>query len=278
MSLDVSPSVDDPIRYGLFPRLGRISWRGILGRTLLRAAVIAGLVLFWWWATKRADSLFFPTPGKVFEAVWTDWIKDFDNSWSENLWPSIERILLGFWLAAAVSIAIGVAIGRSRALGDYVEPVIHFVRAIPPPAMLPLFIVLLGIGNLQKVVLIAIGVFPPILLNTIDGVRSIDQQQFDTARAFQIGRYQTITRVILPAAAPKIFAGLRISMSIAVILMVISELFAATDGIGFRVLQASRQFKYVDLWAGLVVLAALGVVLNLLLGLIERRVLRWRST
>lgn len=242
----------------------------------LRIAVLAGLFAFWWWATARADSLFFPTPDKVFQAVWDDWITNFGDSWSENFWPSLKRLLLGFGLAAFVSVVIGVAIGRSRRFGEYVEPIIHFVRAIPPPAMLPLFIILLGIEDVQKIVLIAIGVFPPIMLNTIEGVRSIDPQLFDTAKVFQVGRVRRITHVVLPAAAPKIFAGLRISMSIAVILMVISELFAATDGIGFRVLQSSRQFKYVELWAGIVVLGFVGIVLNGLLTLVERRVLRWR--
>jgi ABC-type nitrate/sulfonate/bicarbonate transport system permease component len=244
---------------------------------LIRIAAVAALLAFWWWATARADSLFFPTPDLVFESLWNDWFENFDESWRESFWPSLRRLLLGFGLAAFVSMVVGVAIGRSRKFGDYVEPIIHFIRAIPPPAFLPLCFILIGIGDLQKIVLIAVGVFPPILLNTIDGVRSIDPQQFDTAEVFQISKVRRVTHVILPAAAPKIFAGLRISMSIAVILMVISELVAATDGLGFRIVQSSRQFKYVELWAGIVVLGIVGIVLNGLLLLVERRVLRWRT-
>lgn len=244
---------------------------------VIRLAALGALLAFWWWATARADSLFFPTPDTVFESVWNDWLKNFGESWSENFGPSLKRLLLGFGLAAAGSVAIGVAIGRSRRFGEYVEPIIHFVRAVPPPAFLPLFIILLGIEDVQKVVLIAVGVFPPILLNTIDGVRAIDPQQFETAAVLQIGWRRRITHVILPAAAPKIFAGLRISMSIAVILMVISELFAATDGLGFRILQSSRQYRYVELWAGIVVLGLVGTLLNGLLVAVERRVLRWSN-
>jgi ABC-type nitrate/sulfonate/bicarbonate transport system permease component len=255
-----------------------VSWiRSHLLDVLIRIVAVAALVAFWWWATARADSLFFPTPDKVFESLWNDWLRNLDASWRENFWPSLKRLLLGFGLAAFFSVAFGVAIGRSRKFGDYVEPIVHFIRAIPPPAFLPLFLILLGIGDVQKIVLIAIGVFPPILLNTIDGVRSIDPQQFDTAEVFQISRVRRVTHVILPAAAPKIFAGLRISMSIAVILMVISELVAATDGLGFRIVQSSRQFKYVELWAGIVVLGVVGIVLNGMLLLVERRVLRWRT-
>jgi ABC-type nitrate/sulfonate/bicarbonate transport system permease component len=241
----------------------------------LQVAVIVGVLVIWKVWTEMADSLFFPPPNEVFAEVWNAWILDWSNTWQENLRPSLARLLVGFLLASAIGIGVGVAIGRSRTLGDYVEPVIHFIRSIPPPALLPLFLVLLGIDDTMKVVLIATGVFPPILLNTIEGVRSIDPLYLDTAKAYRISRFRQLTHVILPGAGPKIFAGLRISLSIAVILMVISELVAATNGVGFRILQAQRQFKMVDLWAGLVVLGALGLALNGVLALIERRVLRW---
>lgn len=255
-----------------------MSWiRTHLADIAIKLAAIGALLAFWWWATAQAESLFFPTPDTVFESVWNDWLMNFSESWRENFWPSLRRLLVGFGLAAVASVAIGVAIGRSPKFGQYVEPIIHFIRAVPPPAFLPLFIILLGIDDMQKIVLIAIGVFPPILLNTIEGVRSIDPQQFDTAEVLQIGTRRRVTHVILPAAAPKIFAGLRISMSIAVILMVISELSAATDGLGFRILQTSRQFKYVELWAGIVVLGVVGTVLNGCLVFVERRVLRWST-
>lgn len=248
---------------------------GTARRLLLQVAVVAAVIGAWavftWWN----DSLFFPSPREVFQEVWDGWIGDWSNTWDENLRPSLARLLAGFGLAALASIALGIAIGRSRTLGDYVEPAIHFVRSIPPPALLPLFLVVLGIGDGMKVALIATGVFPPILLNTIEGVRSIDGLYLDTASAYRIGARRRWTHVILPAAGPKIFAGLRISLSIAVILMVISELIAATDGVGFRILQAQRQFKMVDLWAGLVVLGAMGALLNGGLALVERRVLRW---
>jgi ABC-type nitrate/sulfonate/bicarbonate transport system permease component len=241
----------------------------------IRIAAIAVAIALWYALTARADSLFFPTPNKVFAAVWNDWIRPFSTTWSENLRPSLTRLLAGYLIAATLAIAAGVMIGRSRRLGDYVSPVIDFVRAIPPPALLPLFLVLLGIGDSMKVALIATGVFPPILLNTVDGVRSIDPLYLDTAGVFRIPRHRRITHVILPAAAPKMFAGLRIGMSIAVILMVISELVAATNGVGFRILQSQRQFRMVDLWAGLVVLGAIGAILNAGLTVVERQVLRW---
>ncbi len=242
----------------------------------IQLAVVVGVLIVWKVGTEWQDSLFFPSPNKVLAEVWNGWILNWSESWNENIFPSLRRLLAGFLLAAAVAVALGVAIGRSRTFGDYVEPIINFLRSIPPPALLPLFFVLLGIGDSMKIVLIAVGVFPPILLNTIDGVRSIDPLYLDTAEAYRITPVRRLTHVILPSAAPKIFAGLRISLSIAVILMVISELYAATNGVGFRIVQAQRQFKMVDLWAGLVVLGAMGAALNVALTMIERRVLRWR--
>lgn len=241
----------------------------------LPAAVLVGALVVWKVLTERADSLFFPPPDDVLRAVWDDWILEWSDTWSENLGPSLGRLLSGYALAAVIAVAAGIAIGRSRPLSETLEPIIHFVRAIPPPALLPLFIVLLGIDDNMKIALIATGVLPPILLNTIDGARSIDPLYLETADAFRISRRRRFTHLMLPATAPKVFAGLRISMSIAVILMVISELYASTDGVGFRILRAQRQFKMVDLWAGLVVLGLLGATLNGALSLVERRVLRW---
>lgn len=251
--------------------------RTVAADLTLRAGVLGVVFVVWLLATRSADSIFFPLPTEVLPAVWSDWLSD-GATWSENVVPSLIRLMYGFVLASLISIALGLAIGRSRLLSDLTEPIIHFLRAIPPPALLPLFLIILGIGDLQKVIFIAFGVAPPILLNTVDGARSVESLQLETARAYRIRRRDRITRVIFPAAAPKIFAGLRVSMSLAVILMVISELVAATDGIGFRIIQASRNFAYVDLWSGLIVLGLLGIVLNAALSVIERSVLRWNRS
>lgn len=245
------------------------------GSVRLAALLVVGAL--WLLATQAADSIFFPSPADIIPATWTDWLSDA-ATWETSIIPSIVRLLYGYFLAAVASILLGLVIGRSQFASEFLEPSIHFLRAIPPPALLPLFLIILGIGDLQKVVLIAVGVAPPILLNTIEGVRAVERLQLETAAAYQISRWDRLTRVILPAAAPKIFAGLRVSMSLAVILMVISELSAATDGLGFRINQAARNFAYLDMWAGLVVLGLLGIVLNLALTLVESRVLRWSNS
>jgi ABC-type nitrate/sulfonate/bicarbonate transport system permease component len=127
----------------------------------------------------------------------------------------------------------------------------------------------------MKVLMIAFGVVWPILLNTIDGVQSVEQLYVDTGRVYGVTRSERLVRIVLPAAAPKIFAGLRVSLSIAVILMVISEMVATTNGLGFQIIQAQRSFKVLDMWAGIVLLGVLGYLLNTALLAVEGRVLHW---
>jgi ABC-type nitrate/sulfonate/bicarbonate transport system permease component len=184
--------------------------------------------------------------------------------------------MLGGWsIAVVVAVLLGVAIGRSRILGDFVEPIIHFARAIPPPALLPIFFILLGFGNEMRVSLIAFAVVWPVLLNTIDGVRSVEPLLLDTARVFDIDRRKVFFGIVLPSASPKIFAGMRVALSVALIVMVISEMVGSQEGIGSIILGAQRTYRMLDMWSGILLLGILGYVLNAILALVESRVTRW---
>ena len=151
----------------------------------------------------------------------------------------------------------------------------EFLRAIPPPALLPFSIVVLGVGNSGKIFLIAFVCVWPVLLNTIDGVTAIDPTLRETARVYGVKGMDRLRRIVLPAACPQIFAGMRTSLSLALILMVISEMVASTDGIGFFVLQSQRSFAIPEMWSGILLLGLLGYVLNVIFILVERRVLAW---
>ena len=253
----------------------------LVGQVVLRVAVLLAVIAVWQVLTARAGSAFFPTPMEIVGRTYDNWFSGplrrsfLTDAAFQDIAPSLGRLLAGWSLAAAVGIVVGVVIGSLRSLADYLDPIIHFVRAIPPPALIPLFLVLFGLGTDMKVALIAFGVVWPILLNTIDGVRSADRLQLATARAFGVSRWKRLTRVVLPSASPRIFAGLRVSSSIAVILMVISEMVAARDGIGFRILQAQRSFQVLDVWAGILLLGIIGYLLNSGLVAVERRALRW---
>ena len=249
---------------------------------LVRWGALLAVGVVWELLATRSRSPFFPPMTDILTRARDLWFSgDLAAgfvAWDRvqvDLVPSFTRLALGWLLAAVVGIVAGVVIGRARNLADYVDPLVHFLRTIPPPALIPPFLILLGQGDRMKVALIAFGVVWPILLNTIDGVRSVDQVQLDTARIYGIGVRRRLTHIVLPAAAPKIFAGLRISLAIALILMVLSEMVGSVDGIGFGILQAQRSFQYVNMWAGILVLGIAGYAINAGFLRIERRVLAW---
>ena len=155
-------------------------------------------------------------------------------------------------------------------------PHIEYWRAMPPPALLPISVVLLrSIGNSQKVSFIAFFCLFPVLLNTMDGVRSIDPTLVETARSYRVPWTRRITHVILPAALPQIMAGMRNSLALAVIMMVLSEYFAATSGVGYVLLISKNTFQLGPMWAAILLIGLLGYLLNALFLLVERRVLAW---
>ena len=155
------------------------------------------------------------------------------------------------------------------------QPVTEFLRAIPPTLLLPFAIVTIGIGNDSKILVIALGSMWPVLLNTIDGVRGVDPEMLDMARSFRIGRRMRVVRVIIPAASPKITVGLRTALSVALILMIISEMQGSTNGLGFQVLRAQRSFDSAGTYAGVIVIGIVGLVVNIGFVAVESRIMRW---
>ena len=176
----------------------------------------------------------------------------------------------------ATAAEIAVPLGLSPVLRRLAMPHIEYWRAMPPPALLPISVVLLhSIGNSQKVSFIAFFCLFPVLLNTVDGVRSIDPTLLDTARSFRVPVADRIRRLVLPAALPQIVAGMRNSLALAVIMMVLSEYFAATSGVGYVLLISKNTFQLVPMWAAIVLIGLLGYLLNALFLLFERRALAW---
>ncbi|XVQ06946.1 ABC transporter permease [Spirillospora sp. CA-255316] len=230
------------------------------------------LVVLWWVLSGASRSLYYPPLSRILTRFHELWL--FERFTSDAL-PSVTNLAIGYLSAAIIGIGLGAAMGLTPWLRETVNPAVQFLRALPAVALLPLAIQLLGIGWSMKAGVIFFGALWPILLNTVDGVRSIDPLVNEMARSYRITRSQRVLRMVLPAAAPQIFVGLRASLSVAVILLLASELVGSTSGIGFFVLQAQRQFNITDMWAGMVLLGLLGYLLNLGLQAIERRVLSW---
>jgi ABC-type nitrate/sulfonate/bicarbonate transport system permease component len=236
------------------------------------AVPIAMLVGWQLWATS-ADSQYFPPPTSILGDFLDLWV--FEQFGSDVV-PSLMRIVLGFGIGAVVGVVLGIPLGLSLWARRFAMPHIEYWRAIPPPALLPISIILLhSIGNLQKISFIAFFCIFPVLLNTIDGVRGLDPTLADTARSYGIPRRQFIRRIVLPAALPQISAGMRLSLSLAVIIMVVSEYFSSTNGVGYVLLISKNTLQMGPMWAAIVLIGLIGYLLNVAYLLAERRFLAW---
>lgn len=248
---------------------------------LLRIGPALGLLAIWQVVTMAGDWVFFPPPSKILARVYENW---FSAPWSSlgltpGFWadvvPSIGRALAGLAIAIVIGVALGVIAGQWASAAAYIDPPVNFMRSLPKPAIVPIFLLVLGATDGMRIGLIAFGCIWPILLNTMQGVRSVDPAYRETATAFHIPTLVAFFRVILPAASPKIAAGIRVSLSLALILMVLSEWMLAMNGLGYFLINAQRKFQVLDLWSSIVLLGLIGYALNVAFLAIERRLLGW---
>ncbi len=196
----------------------------------------------------------------------------------QNAAASLVRVLLGFAAGAVVAIPLGVMMARSETLGEYLDPVIQVLRPIPPIAWIPLALAWFKIGLTSIVFIIFIGAFFPILLNTIDGVRRVPLTWIETASIFGARTSQLLLKVILPAAAPTVWTGLRIGFGIAWMSVVAAEMLpGTTTGLGFLIMYASNFGQVQVIIAGMFVIGIIGLSIDLLLRRIERTYLSWQA-
>lgn len=230
------------------------------------------LVVLWWIYAVVSDSFYWPTPatiGETFVAMWSG--PDF----VQHALPSALRAVSGILIASALGIVLGTLLGlNARAYATF-APLLEFFRAIPPVVVVPVFVLFMGIGDAMKVAVIVFGCVWPVLLNTVDGVRSLHPVLLETSRTYQIRGFELTRRIVLPHALPQIMVGIRVSTALGLILMVVSEMFAASEGLGFLIVQAQRTFAIPEMWSGIVLLGILGFVITLAMQIIERRVLSW---
>jgi ABC-type nitrate/sulfonate/bicarbonate transport system permease component len=195
-----------------------------------------------------------------------------------QLLPSLQRLFGGFFLAVITAVPIGLLMGTVPFIYRLLEPITEFLRPIPSSAYIPVTILFLGIDDGMKVFVVYLGCFFPILLNTYGGVRGIDQVLIDTGRTFGLSRTKALRQIILPAALPSVLTGMRISLGIALIVVVVAEMIAGNSGIGYFILDRQRVFRVPEMFAGIFTLGLLGYLLNFAFLQIERHFLRWRGT
>lgn len=249
--------------------------RKLRGRTVLvvtELAVPVAAIVLWWTLSAGSNSLYFPPLSKIVTSLRQIWL--FDHFTTDAL-PSLGNLAVGLLLAAAIGVGAGVLLGLLPVIGDALTPPVEFLRAIPGVALLPAALLLFGLGPSMKIALIAYAAVWPILLNTIDGVRSVDPVVLDVANAYRLKRIDRLFRIVLPSASPAIVAGMRTSLSIGITVIIFSEMFGSTSGIGFQILSAQRNFAVPDMWAGIILLGIIGYLLNVAFRGFEHVVLRW---
>ncbi|GAB2463589.1 ABC transporter permease [Jatrophihabitans fulvus] len=244
--------------------------------------MVGAILLSWEVVARLAVTDYFPPLSTVLREFGSMW---FSSDWSQLFFSdllvdavtsSLGRFARGWLLAVVVGIAVGFVIGRSEIAAKLYRPVIRFWMSIPKVVLLPIGVQIFGIAGSMNVFLIFIGTVWVIMINTADGIAGVDPAWLRSAQSMHVSRRVFYFRVLLPAASPHIFAGLRVSIGIGLILMIVSELYATTEGLGYQIVLYQTSFEYVKMWSAFLLIALVGILLNLAFGLIEKRALRWQ--
>lgn len=247
------------------------------GRWILGSLLPLLIVVVWQYVSSRSivDVLLFPAPSTIVQSF-IEMIRS--GELYRHMEISMKRTLLGFLLGGSLGLLIGAIVGLFRYAEDVLDPIMQMVRTIPMLALTPLFILWFGLGEMSKVLLIALGSFFPLYVNTFLGVRNVDARLFDVALVLEFSRYKQFTKLILPAAMSNILLGIRLSLSISWVLLVVAELMGASRGVGFLI-QDARTFVRTDVvFIGIFLFAAFGKVSDSLVRILERRLLKWQDT
>lgn len=242
----------------------------------LASLAVVGLAIVVWReiaAFKLVPPVFLPAPDRAFNALVTGLTR---GDLALKLGGTIEHMLAGWLLASAVGVVLGGLIGSSPTARVYAAPTLEFLRPLPASAVIPVAIALFGFSTGMALGVIGFGAVWPMLLATMHGFVSVEPRLKEVGRALGLSPFAAAMKIALPSAAPDILAGLRLGLTVALILAVVCEMIAGLDGLGQWVLLAARAYRSTDLFAGVILLGAIGVVANGLLSIVETRALRWR--
>lgn len=241
-----------------------------------RSALIVLLALLWELAPRLewTDPVFLPPLSVVLAAGWT---LALNGQLWEHVSVSLARAMGGFAIALVYAVPLGLAIGWYRKLGDLLNPLIELLRNTAPLALLPVFILLLGIGEVSKVAMVVYSCSWPLLLNTIVAVKQVDPLLVKSARTMGVSSRQLFLKVILPASVPTIFVGIRLASATAILVLIAAEMVGAKAGLGYLIIYAQYSFLIPDMYFGIIAITVIGVALNWALELLERRFTSWKS-
>jgi NitT/TauT family transport system permease protein len=240
-------------------------------------SVLSPVILLGIWelagALDRIDTRFFPTPSEIFRAAWV--MLQTGELWA-NLWISLVRIGVGFVIGAIPGILIGLAMGLFSPVRAIIQPLVDATFPIPKIAILPLFMMIFGIGEESKYAIIAVAVVYLVLINTVAGVRNIEKIYLDVGKNYHASKLMMFTDVALPGALPMIVTGLKLGMGIALLVIVAAEFVGAKSGIGYLIWNSWQTFQVERMYVGLLVSAVLGFASAILFNVLERVLIPWK--
>jgi ABC-type nitrate/sulfonate/bicarbonate transport system permease component len=242
---------------------------------ILSIASPLGLLLAWELAADAGliDTRFFPAPSSIIAKL-VEMARS--GELTENVLISLQRIVLGFLIGGVPAIVIGIAMGLWRPIRALVDPLIVATYPIPKSSLLPLILLIFGLGEMSKVMMVAIGVFYPMAINATAGVLQINEIYLDVGKSFKASPWDTFRTIALPGALPFIMTGVKLGAGLALILIAVAEMVGAKSGIGYMIWSAWETFAVAKMYVGLFVIALIGFAISLLLNEIERRVIRWK--
>lgn len=250
----------------------RTAWLSSFLRVLQLTWLPISLVVIWYFASASSQDPFLPP----LQVIWDDFVAlwVFKNV-PVHVVPSLINLFSGLSIGVFVGLLAGVFIGTSPRVSRYIEPTVDFIRSIPPVATVPVFIMIFGLEAQMRIAAISFAAIFPTMLAVIQGMLSNNKTLIDTAKVFRLSRFQTLFMVRVPAASPIIFSGIQVSLQVAFVVTIASELLGSGFGIGAFTLIATDSFMIVDAWTGVILMGLLGFTVNFIFDLLERRVLRW---
>jgi sulfonate transport system permease protein len=243
-----------------------------VGRVLVGLVLPVVIFVLWWVLSETSTSPYFPPLRRVITAFLDLW---FFSRFFSDLVPSLSRFISGLVIGSTAGVILGTLMGLLPRLRRDLSPITEFVRAIPTAALVPLALILFGVGYTMETVLISIAVFFPILVSTTAGVRGVDPTYLEVARSYGLTFWQRLWKVTIPSATPQILAGGRIAIAFGIAATVIANMVASGYGLGFFIIDAQTSFNLPNMWAGLIMIGLLGYFANAIFLLVEHRLLAW---
>ena len=280
MAVNVPPTrvsglaVSKPVR----PR--QLGFVGLRPEPILTALTLVSIFLAWYAIARfrLVSELFVPHPASVWQAFMDILTEGYrGETLLRHLADSLYRVIVGFLLGVVTAVPLGLAIGYSSKVQAVFDPLIEFYRPLPPLAYYTLLVIWLGIENESKIALLYLAAFPPLSVSAMAGVRGVAPERIQGAQALGASRWQVFRYVIFPSCLPDIFTGMRVSIGFTYTTLVAAEMVAATSGVGWMVLDASKFLRSDVIFMGNIVMGLTGIALDRLIRIAERRVVPWKG-